>query len=76
MDYIAANVGYRYCTPNTQNDMNLDDLEFLIVTAAIDQIEFYYPVNVTQDCLLSGYVSYVGRSSMEIHIDVLQKIDG
>jgi acyl-CoA hydrolase len=26
--------------------------------------------------MLSGYVSYVGRSSMEVHIDVLQKTEG
>ena len=26
--------------------------------------------------MLSGYVSYVGKSSMEVHIDVLQKVDG
>jgi hypothetical protein len=38
MDYIAANVGYRYCTPVTQNDLDLNELDFLIVTAAIDQI--------------------------------------
>lgn len=38
MDYIAANVGYRYCTPFTQNDLEMNDLDFLIVTAAIDQI--------------------------------------
>lgn len=54
----------------------MDDLPFLIATAAIDSIEFYYPISVEFDCLLSGYVSYVGKSSMEVHIDVLQNIDG
>jgi acyl-CoA hydrolase len=45
----------------------------LIATAAIDSIEFYYPISVEVDCTLSGYVSYVGKSSIEVHIDVLQK---
>jgi acyl-CoA hydrolase len=51
----------------------MNELSFIIVTAAIDSIEFYYPISVDIDCTLSGYVSYVGRSSMEVHIDVLQK---
>ena len=73
MDYIAANVAYRYCTPDDEKDINMNELPFLIVTAAIDSIEFYYPISVEIDCTLSGYVSYVGKSSMEVHIDVLQK---
>lgn len=73
MDYIAANVAYRYCTPDEQKDLDMNELSFIIVTAAIDSIEFYYPISVDIDCTLSGYVSYVGRSSMEVHIDVLQK---
>ena len=76
MDYIAANVAYRYCTPDTDNDLDMNQLSFIAVTAAIDQIEFYYPISNQVDCLLSGYVSYVGRSSMEVHIDVLQSIEG
>lgn len=51
----------------------MNELSFIIVTAAIDSIEFYYPISVDIDCTLSGYVSYVGKSSMEVHIDVLQK---
>lgn len=73
MDYIAANVAYRYCTPDDQKDLDMNELPFIVVTAAIDSIEFYYPISVEIDCTLSGYVSYVGKSSMEVHIDVLQK---
>jgi hypothetical protein len=36
MDYIAANVAYRYCTPHSQQVIDIDELSFLIVTAAID----------------------------------------
>jgi acyl-coenzyme A thioesterase 9 len=73
MDYIAANVAYRYCTPDREKEIDMNELPFLIATAAIDSIEFYYPISVEIDCSLSGYVSYVGKSSMEVHIDVLQK---
>jgi len=73
MDYIASNVAYRYCIADTDKNFDFDQLSFLIVTAAIDSIEFYYPISVEIDCTLSGYVSFVGRSSIEVHIDVLQK---
>ena len=74
MDYIAANVAYRYCTPDSDKDMDMNEIDFIVVTAAIDQIEFYYPISNQVDCLLSGYVSSVGSSSMEVHIDVMQKV--
>ena len=51
-------------------------LDFIVVTAAVDEIEFYYPIRIDTDCLLSGYVSYVGKSSIEVHIDVLQQFEG
>ena len=76
MDYIAANVAYRYCTPESDKDLTMDQIEFMVVTAAIDEIEFYYPISNKVDCLLSGYVSHVGNSSMEVHIDVLQQVAG
>ena len=75
MDYIAANVAYRYCTPDSEKDMDMNQLDFMVVTAAIDSIDFFYPISVDVDCTLSGYVSFVGKSSMEVHIDVLQRVD-
>ena len=62
--------------PDLDKDLEMDQIDFMVVTAAIDQIEFYYPISNQIDCLLSGYVSCVGSSSMEVHIDVLQSIDG
>ena len=72
MDYIAANVAYRYCSPSTQTCLPMDELSFITVTAAIDEIEYYHPISVDIDVTLSGHVSYVGKSSMEIGIDVVQ----
>ena len=75
MDYIAANVAYRYCVPASDKNKRRDELEFYSVTASIDQIEFYHPIKSDFDCEFSGYVSYVGKSSMEIQIDVLQEVN-
>lgn len=36
MDYIAANVAYRYCSAEKDVDIKLDELPFYTVTASID----------------------------------------
>jgi hypothetical protein len=36
MDYIAANVAYRYCSPDSETDLDMNELNFITVTAAID----------------------------------------
>jgi hypothetical protein len=36
MDYIAANVAYRYCSPEGETGLDMNDLGFITVTAAID----------------------------------------
>lgn len=74
MDYIAANVAYRYCSAEKDVDIKLDELPFYTVTASIDEIDFFHPIEATIDCSFSGYVSYVGKSSMEVQIDVMQKV--
>ena len=65
MDYIAANVAYRYCSSGKDDPATMmDKLPFSTVTASIDEIDFFHPIDVTVDCSFSGYVSYVGRSTM------------
>lgn len=77
MDYIAADVAYRYCSPPITNCLEkINELPFFTVTASIDEIDFFHPIHAGTDCTFSGYVSYVGRSTMEVQIDVLQNIDG
>ena len=68
MDYIAANVAYRYCSPDLDKDLSMDELPFITVTASIDEIDFFHPINADDNCTFSGYVSYAGRSSMEVQI--------
>jgi hypothetical protein len=36
MDYIAANVAYRYCSGPLSETFQVDQLPFIVVTAAID----------------------------------------
>lgn len=74
MDYIAANVAYRYCSAEKDVDLKLEQLPYYTVTASIDEIDFFHPIDATINCTFAGYVCHVGKSSMEIQIDVLQKI--
>lgn len=40
------------------------------VTASFDRVDFHHPIDVGDLVTMEGYVSYVGRTSMEITIDV------
>ena len=42
----------------------------LCVTAAFDRVDFLQPVEIGELVELDGYVSYVGRTSVEVTIDV------
>lgn len=42
----------------------------IAVTASFDRVDFHQPINVGDLVTMEGHVSYVGRTSMEITIDV------
>lgn len=69
MDYMAAQVGYRYCLPVSGNNKPID---FSIVTASVDHINFFKPVRVDQNCTFSAYATYVGKTSIEVQVNVEQ----
>jgi acyl-CoA hydrolase len=41
-----------------------------IVTASMEAIDFYAPVRLGHLVILKGYMTYVGRSSMEVAVEV------
>ncbi|MCM3654524.1 acyl-CoA thioesterase [Metabacillus litoralis] len=42
-----------------------------VVTASIDSVDFLIPIRQSDSVNLSSYVSYVGRSSMEVFVKVI-----
>lgn len=44
--------------------------ETICVTASFDRVDFLEPIEVGELVSLEGYVSYVGRTSLEVTIDV------
>jgi acyl-CoA hydrolase len=42
----------------------------ICVTASFDRVDFHEPIEVGEVVTLTGYVSYVGRTSMEVTIEI------
>jgi acyl-CoA hydrolase len=57
IDLAAAVVALRHCRTAA-------------VTASIDQVSFHAPIRVGQVALITGCMTYTGRTSMEIRVDV------
>lgn len=63
LDALAADVAYRHC-----GDID----KFTIVTASIDGFRsFDDSIRISNDLHLLGYLTYVGKSSMEVTIDIV-----
>ena len=57
IDMAAAIVAHRHCRTEA-------------VTASIDEVSFLAPIRVGQMALIAARMTYVGRTSMEIRVDV------
>ncbi len=57
IDLAAAIVAHRHCRTEA-------------VTASMDEVSFLAPIRVGQLALIAARMTYVGRSSMEIRVDV------
>ena len=64
LDSIAGIVAIRHCNHN-------------ITTASIDNLQFRHPALVGQMIVISGRVTYVGRTSIEVRVDTFrEELDG
>jgi acyl-CoA hydrolase len=58
------------------SDDNHKTRPLLLVTASVDKISLKKPLSVEKDLMMRGAVAWVGRSSMEIRMEILQSDDG
>ncbi|ORZ37575.1 HotDog domain-containing protein [Catenaria anguillulae PL171] len=65
LDAMAGSISYTHCDDNTPETPPLT-----IVTASVDRIDLLKRPSLEQDTKVSGMVTYVGHSSMEITITV------
>ncbi|KAJ3217906.1 Acyl-coenzyme A thioesterase 9, mitochondrial [Dinochytrium kinnereticum] len=71
LDALAGSVAYRHC-----DDGRDDTPPLTIVTASVDRIDMINRIPVDKDICLSGCVTYVGTSSMEISLKMETLPDG
>lgn len=61
MDSIAGLVGYRHCF-GSLSEIN----PFILVTGSVDSINFFEKITIDHDIRMEGYLTSVGKTSMEI----------
>ncbi len=66
-----VHISYKHNAPQLIKSINVHPLA--IVTAAVDRIEVAIPhMAIDRDVRLSGFASYVGKSSMEVTLKIDQ----
>ncbi|KAL9681221.1 hypothetical protein QQ045_013002 [Rhodiola kirilowii] len=67
LDALAGTISFKHCCNEDRTTRPL-----LLVTASVDKIVLKKPISVDRDLNISGAVTWVGRSSMEIQLEVTQ----
>ncbi|CAF3016783.1 unnamed protein product [Rotaria sp. Silwood2] len=75
LDTMAVHIAYKHNSPQLIKSINVHPLA--IVTAAVDRIEVAIPhMQMDRDIRLSGFTSFVGKSSMEVTLKIDQDNNG
>lgn len=64
LDGLAADVCYRHVGPELSKGVS-------IVTASVARMKLSHPISLLNDLKLHAYMTYVGKSSMEVTIDLV-----
>ncbi|GLU03913.1 hypothetical protein SLE2022_210840 [Rubroshorea leprosula] len=67
LDALAGTISVKHCSDDDSTTRPL-----LLVTASVDKIVLKKPISVDIDLKIVGAVIWVGRSSIEIQLDVIQ----
>ncbi|CAN6175015.1 unnamed protein product [Urochloa humidicola] len=67
LDALAGTIAVKHCSDEDSTTRPL-----LVVTASVDKMELKKPIRVDADLKIAGAVTYVGRSSIDIQIEVTQ----
>ncbi|KAJ8774765.1 hypothetical protein K2173_017211 [Erythroxylum novogranatense] len=67
LDALAGTISYKHCCNDEGTTRPL-----LLVTASVDRMVLKKPIRVDTDLKIGGAVTWVGRSSMEIQLEVTQ----
>ncbi|XP_076950844.1 acyl-coenzyme A thioesterase 4, mitochondrial-like [Bidens hawaiensis] len=70
LDALAGTISFKHCFNHPSMAESL-----LLVTASVDKMVIKRPILVDSDLKIVGAVTWVGRSSMEIQLEVLQSTE-
>ncbi|EPS61819.1 hypothetical protein M569_12970, partial [Genlisea aurea] len=62
LDALAGTISYKHCSSRS----------LILVTASADRMILRRPIHIESDVTIAGAVTWVGRSSMEIRVEVAQ----
>ncbi|KAJ6859788.1 acyl-coenzyme A thioesterase 9 [Populus alba x Populus x berolinensis] len=71
LDALAGTISFKHCCNDDGSTRPL-----LLVTASVDRIVLKKPILIDADLTIVGAVTWVGRSSMEIQMEVIQPTEG
>ncbi|PON75158.1 HotDog domain containing protein [Parasponia andersonii] len=71
LDALAGTISVKHCS-----DVDNTTRPLLLVTASVDKIVLKKPISVDIDLKIVGAVIWVGRSSIEIQLEVTQSTEG
>ncbi|KAL3828442.1 hypothetical protein ACJIZ3_017244 [Penstemon smallii] len=67
LDALAGTISFKHCSSDDSSTRSL-----ILVTASVDKMVLRKPIRVDSDVTIAGAVTWVGRSSMEIQLEVKQ----
>ncbi|PIN07996.1 Acyl-CoA thioesterase [Handroanthus impetiginosus] len=67
LDALAGTISFKHCSSEDSSTRPL-----ILVTASVDRMVLRKPIWVDTDLTISGAVTWVGRSSMDIQLEVTQ----
>ncbi|KAI8537251.1 hypothetical protein RHMOL_Rhmol09G0009200 [Rhododendron molle] len=70
LDALAGTISYKHCFNSEGKTRPL-----LLVTASVDKMVLKKPIHIDTDLQIAGAVTWVGRSSMEIQLEVTQSTE-
>ncbi|OIW10149.1 hypothetical protein TanjilG_27900 [Lupinus angustifolius] len=70
-DALAGTIAFKHCSNEDGTVMPL-----LLVTASVDRMVLKKPIHIDADLTIVGAVTWVGRSSMEIQLELIQPAQG
>ncbi|XP_057781345.1 acyl-coenzyme A thioesterase 2, chloroplastic isoform X2 [Salvia miltiorrhiza] len=67
LDALAGTISFKHCSSKDSSTRPL-----ILVTASVDKMVLRKPIKIDTDLTIAGAVTWVGRSSMEIQLEVAQ----